>query len=105
MDVLAINVIDGKNAQLTEGRPVLSGNNQLETKVMIQQNGNRLLVEVGVEQLLYQFSDNPPQVDDAAADNAGGAGASGENALQSQQAIVDPPSEEADPASDEKERE
>ena len=73
MDVMAINVSDGKNAQLTEGRPVLSGNNQLETKVMIQQNGNRLLVEVGVEQLLYQFSDNPPQVDDAAADNSGGS--------------------------------
>lgn len=105
MDVMAINVSDGKNAQLTEGRPVLSGNNQLETKVMIQQNGNRLLVEVGVEQLLYQFSDNPPQVDDAAAGNSGGAGASGENALQPQQAIIDPPSEAADPAGDEKERE
>ena len=69
---------------------------------MIQQNGNRLLVEVGVEQLLYQFSDNTPQADDATADNAEVSGESGADALQPQQAIVDPPSEKADPPADEK---
>ncbi len=60
MDVMAIHARDGKTAELTEGRPVLSGNNQLETKVMIQPNGRRLLVEVGVEHLLYQFG--PPEL-------------------------------------------
>lgn len=55
MDVMAMNMVDGTTAQLTEDRPVLSGNNQLETKVVVQPNGKRLLVEVGVENLLYQF--------------------------------------------------
>ena len=57
MDVMAINIRNGETAQLTEGREVLSGNNQLETKVIVQPNGQRLLVEVGVEHLLYQFGE------------------------------------------------
>ena len=58
MDVLAVSAFTGETAQLTEGRAVLSGNKQLETKVMIQPNGQRLLVEVGVEHLLYQFGES-----------------------------------------------
>jgi len=58
MDVLAVSALTGEIAQLTEGRAVLSGNNQLETKVMVQPNGQRLLVEVGVEHLLYQFGES-----------------------------------------------
>lgn len=54
---MAINIRNGETAQLTEGREVLSGNNQLETKVIVQPNGQRLLVEVGVEHLLYQFGE------------------------------------------------
>ena len=68
MDVMAINMADGTTAQLTEERPVLSGNNQLETKVVIQPNGKRLLVEVGVEHLLYQFG--PPEDDALSVEGA-----------------------------------
>lgn len=65
---MAINMADGTTAQLTEERPVLSGNNQLETKVVIQPNGKRLLVEVGVEHLLYQFG--PPEDDALSVEGA-----------------------------------
>ncbi len=55
LDVMALDMESGDIADLTQGRTVLSGNNQLETKVVVQPNGFRLLVEVGVEHLLYEL--------------------------------------------------
>jgi hypothetical protein len=55
LDVLAIDVRDGRLADESLGRPIDAGNNELETQVIVQSAFSRLMVTIGTQQLTYTF--------------------------------------------------
>ena len=55
LDVLAIDVRDGRLADESLGRPIEAGNNELETQVVVHRRSSRLMVTLGTQQLTYTF--------------------------------------------------
>ena len=55
IDVLAIDVDSGETLQETEDKEVLSGNNELETRLMVQPGRLKVIVQMGGEMLTYHF--------------------------------------------------
>ena len=57
LDVLAIDVRDGRVVDESEGTPILSGNNELATKVTVQPTLYRIIVQLGAQLLTYNFGE------------------------------------------------
>ncbi|MGI9473165.1 MAG: PQQ-binding-like beta-propeller repeat protein, partial [Rubripirellula sp.] len=58
LDVMALDVRNGTVVDLSEGKPVESNNNALETKLTVQPSLSRVIAQIGsVESLTYTFGD------------------------------------------------
>jgi hypothetical protein len=55
LDVLAIDVRDGRVADESLGHSIDAGNNELETQVIVHSAFSRLMVTIGEQQLTYTF--------------------------------------------------
>ncbi len=55
LDVMAIDVRDGRVVDESEGKQILSGNNELETKITVQPTLSRIIVQLGAQLLTYSF--------------------------------------------------
>jgi hypothetical protein len=57
LDALALDVRDGNQLDMTEGQPIRSDNNQLESRLTVQPSLLRVIAHVGTEYLTYAFGD------------------------------------------------
>ncbi|MGB7327828.1 MAG: PQQ-binding-like beta-propeller repeat protein [Rubripirellula sp.] len=57
LDVLALDVRDGKAVAERLGKPILSGNNELETRLTVQTPLQRVLAQVGPELLMFKYGE------------------------------------------------
>ncbi len=57
LDVLALDVRDGHELNKSEGKPIMSSNNELETRLTIQPAQLRVIAVIGTEALTYRFGD------------------------------------------------
>jgi hypothetical protein len=57
LDALAIDVSDGNEVDMTEGKPIRSDNNQLESRLTVQPSLLRVIAHIGTEYLTYVFGD------------------------------------------------
>jgi hypothetical protein len=55
MDVLALDVRDGSEMNKFVGKPILSNNNELETRLTVQPGLWRVMAQIGTELLTYSF--------------------------------------------------
>jgi hypothetical protein len=67
LDVMALDVRDGEIVDQSEGRPILSGSNELETKITVQPTLSRIIVQLGAQLLTYSFG----KVDEEPSDSVG----------------------------------
>ena len=64
---MAMDVRDGEIVDQSEGRPILSGSNELETKITVQPTLSRIIVQLGAQLLTYSFG----KVDEEPSDSVG----------------------------------
>ncbi|TWU49697.1 outer membrane protein assembly factor BamB family protein [Rubripirellula reticaptiva] len=57
LDILALDVRDGEEVAEKLGKPILSGNNELETRLTVQSPLQRVLAQVGPELLLFKYGE------------------------------------------------
>jgi hypothetical protein len=57
LDVMALDIRDGRMVAETLGTPIPSGNNELETKVTVQPTLYRIMVQLGSQLLTYNFGE------------------------------------------------
>ncbi len=66
LDVLALDMRNGAELVLREGKPISSSNNSLETRQTIQPGLNRVIAQIGTELLTYTFGEEAePEAADA----------------------------------------
>ncbi|TWU59056.1 PQQ enzyme repeat protein [Rubripirellula tenax] len=61
LDVLALDVLDGKPLFEKSGKPILSGNNELEVRLTVQEPLGQVIAQIGPEMLAFKFglTENP----------------------------------------------
>ena len=55
LDIMAMDVRDGRVVDESEGRPIPDGSNELETKITVQPTLSRIVVQLGAQLLTYSF--------------------------------------------------
>ncbi len=66
LDVLALDVRDGKELKRFEGKEIRSTNNELETRLTVQPAVSRVIAQVGTELLTYRFGETDDEVEEGA---------------------------------------
>jgi hypothetical protein len=59
LDVLAMDMRDGRVVDESLNQPIAAGNNELETKVTVQPTLSRVIVQLGSQLLTYNFGPQP----------------------------------------------
>jgi hypothetical protein len=61
LDVLALDIRDGSDLALREGKPISSSNNSLETRQTVQPGLSRVIAQIGTELLTFSFGKDADQ--------------------------------------------